>query len=218
MKFRSQKEFIFKKERVLNRINSNIIESLLGVRLCSKNCKVAHSCVTLYHPMDCSLQASFIHVISRQEYWSGLPFPSPGVCVKLLSRVWLFAAPWTVVYQAPPSMGFSRQEYWSGLPFPSPADLPYSRIKPGSPAFQADALTSESPGKPKNCKNMYLLYFYISMIILLLPLFYREGNWGIEIFSINCFKSQLVTGRSRNLSQAVWLQSPQFQRLLYTNF
>ena len=30
------------------------------------------------------------------------------------------ATPWTVAYQAPPSMGFSRQEYWSGLPFPSP--------------------------------------------------------------------------------------------------
>ena len=23
--------------------------------------------------------------------------------------------PWTVAYQAPPSIGFSRQEYWSGL-------------------------------------------------------------------------------------------------------
>ena len=39
---------------------------------------------------------------------------------KLLSRVRLFATPWTVAHQAPPSMGFSRQEYWSGLPFPSP--------------------------------------------------------------------------------------------------
>ena len=37
-----------------------------------------------------------------------------------LSRVRLFATPWTVTYQAPPSMEFSRQEYWSGLPFPSP--------------------------------------------------------------------------------------------------
>ena len=36
-----------------------------------------------------------------------------------LSRVWLFATPWTVAYQAPLSMGFSRQECWSGLPFPS---------------------------------------------------------------------------------------------------
>ena len=30
------------------------------------------------------------------------------------------ATPWTVAYQAPPSMGFSRQECWSGLQFPSP--------------------------------------------------------------------------------------------------
>ena len=44
--------------------------------------------------------------------------------VKSLSHVQLFVTPWTVVYQAPPSMGFSRQEYWSGLPFPSPGDLP----------------------------------------------------------------------------------------------
>ena len=31
-----------------------------------------------------------------------------------------FGTPWTVVRQAPLSMGFSRQEYWSGLPFSSP--------------------------------------------------------------------------------------------------
>ena len=36
--------------------------------------------------------------------------------VKSLSRVQLFATPWTVDYQAPPSMGFSRQECWRGLP------------------------------------------------------------------------------------------------------
>ena len=38
---------------------------------------------------------------------------------KLLSRVRLFATPWTAAYQAPPPLGFSRQEYWSGLPLPS---------------------------------------------------------------------------------------------------
>ena len=52
----------------------------------------------------------------------------------------LFATPWTVTHQAPPSMGFSRQEYWSGLPFPSPGDLPDPGIKPGSPALEVDAL------------------------------------------------------------------------------
>ena len=45
-------------------------------------------------------------------------------------------------------MGFSRQEYWSGLPFPSPGDLPDPGIKPGCPALEADALTSEPLGKP----------------------------------------------------------------------
>ena len=37
--------------------------------------------------------------------------------MKSLSHVRFIATPWTVVYQAPPSMGLSRQEYWSGLPF-----------------------------------------------------------------------------------------------------
>ena len=57
------------------------------------------------------------------------------VKVKSLSCIRLFATPWTVAYQAPPSMGFSRQEYWSGLPFPSPGDLPDPGIEPGSPAL-----------------------------------------------------------------------------------
>ena len=49
--------------------------------------------------------------------------------MKSLSRVRLFATPWTVAYQAPLSMVFSRQEYWSGLPFPSPGDLPDLEIE-----------------------------------------------------------------------------------------
>ena len=62
---------------------------------------------------------------SRQEHWSGLPFPSP----MHESEKWKCnrsvisnssATPWTTAYQAPPSMGFSRQEYWSGVPLPSP--------------------------------------------------------------------------------------------------
>ena len=64
------------------------------------------------------------------------------VIVKSLSCVWLFATPWTVAYQASLSMGFSRQEYWSGLPFPSLGDLPDQGIEPGSPALEADSLTS----------------------------------------------------------------------------
>ena len=66
--------------------------------------EVAQSCPTLCDPVDCSLPASL-------------------------------------------SMGFSRQEYWSGLPFPSPGDLPDLGIEPRSPTWEADALTSEPPGK-----------------------------------------------------------------------
>ena len=58
------------------------------------------------------------------------------------------ATPWTVAYQAPPSMEFPRQEYWSGLPFPSPGDLPNPGVKSVSPTLQADSLPSEPPGKP----------------------------------------------------------------------
>ena len=68
--------------------------------------------------------------------------------MKLLSRVWLFATPWTVASQAPPSMEFSWQEYWRGLPWPSPGDLPDPGIEPRSPTLQADALPSEPPRKP----------------------------------------------------------------------
>ena len=84
---------------------------------------------------------------SRQEYWSGLSFLSPGdlVKVKSLSHVQLFVTPWTVAYHAPQSMEFSRQKYWSGLPFPSPGDRPNPGMEPGSPALQADALSSEPP-------------------------------------------------------------------------
>ena len=75
--------------------------------------------------------------------------------VKSLSRIQLFAIPWTVAYQAPSPMEFSRQEYWSGLPFPSPGHLPDPGIEPGSPALQTDSLPSEPPGKPyKAIKNI----------------------------------------------------------------
>ena len=43
-----------------------------------KESEMAQSCPTLCNPMDCSLPGSSTHGISRQEYWSGLPLPSPG--------------------------------------------------------------------------------------------------------------------------------------------
>ena len=48
------------------------------------------------------------------------------------SHVLFSATLWTVVCQAPLSMGFSKQEYWSGLPCSPPGDLSYPEIEPVS--------------------------------------------------------------------------------------
>ena len=68
--------------------------------------------------------------------------------VKSLSHVRLFVTPWTVAYQAHPSMGFSRQEYSSGLPFPSPGDLLNSGIEPGPPMLKVHTQLDEGPETP----------------------------------------------------------------------
>ena len=65
-----------------------------------------------------------------------------SACQWVLSHVRLCNL-WTVVCQAPLSMGLSRQEYWSGLPFHPPKDLTDPGIKlasPASSALQADSL------------------------------------------------------------------------------
>ena len=86
--------------------------------------KSLQSCLTLCDPIDGSLPGSPVPGIlqARTLEWVAISFSNAWkwkVKVKSLSRVQLLATPWTVAYQAPPSMGFSRQEYWSGLPLPS---------------------------------------------------------------------------------------------------
>ena len=82
-------------------------------------------CPTLCDPRDGSTPGSPIPGIlqARTLEWVAISFSNAWKWkekVKLLSRVWLLATPWTAAYQAPPSMGFSRQVYWSGVPLPSP--------------------------------------------------------------------------------------------------
>ena len=81
------------------------------------------------------------------------------------SHIQLFATLWTVALQAPLSMRFSRQEYWNGLPFPSPGDLPDPGIKPRSPTLEADALTSEPPGKTLLSKLVYVCMCQVTSVI-----------------------------------------------------
>ena len=87
------------------------------------------SCVRLLAtPWTAAYQAPLSMGFSRQEYWSGVPLPSPSL-----------------------SIGFSKQEYWSELPFPFPGHLPdpgIARESLAAPALQADSLPLNHQGSP----------------------------------------------------------------------
>ena len=99
------------------------------------------------NPWTAAYQAPLSMGFSRQEYWSGLPLPSP---------ILLFAILRTIALQASLSMEFSRQEYWSGFPCPAPGDIPDPGIETKSPALQADSLPTKPTGKP-----IYIVYLYL---------------------------------------------------------
>ena len=97
------------------------------------------------HPAPLSLG------FSSQEYWSGLPFPSPmHACVlSHFSHVWFCVTPWTVAHQTPLSMGFSREEYQSGLPSP-PLSSWSNPCLLCLPALAGGYLPPVPPGKPRD--------------------------------------------------------------------
>ena len=113
--------------------------------------------------------------------------------VKLFSHVWLFEIPWTVAYQAPPSMEFSRQDYWCGFPFPSAGDLPNPGIEPRSPALQADALPSEPPRK----SFLFLFLF-----------FHKTGFKKNSHFTVSLFSSKWLRCTPKMVRK--WSPSPSF--------
>ena len=87
--------------------------------------KSLQSCPTLCDPIDGSPPGSPVPGIlqARTLEWVAISFSNAWKWkgkVKSLSRVRLFATPWTEAYQALLPLGFSRQEYWNGVPLPSP--------------------------------------------------------------------------------------------------
>ena len=95
------------------------------------------------------------------------------VCTQLLSHVLLFAAPWTLVCQAPLSMEFARQEYWSALPFPTPEDLSNPGIEPLSPELAGGFFTTSIPGKPLAINSCLIPSFKHLKVLSTTP---GEGN------------------------------------------
>ena len=124
------------------------------VRLCATPQMAAH-------------QAPLSLGFSRQEFWSGSPFP-PAMHVCMLSRfsgIWLCATLWTAAHQAPLSMGFSRQECWSKLPFPSPQEMATEAEKnEWHPYQRATRTSSVNPGCPEN-NGAWVYHLYIFLHI-----------------------------------------------------
>ena len=155
------------------------------------------------------------------------------VKVKSLSPVRLFGTPWTVAYQAPPSVGFSRQEYWSGLPFPSPGDLPNPGIEPRSPALLADALPSEPPGEVRGYEDAFKVgkvqFWTFSRISVPSPRVPQplcvwtkvfkntlpNPSWPLHLIVTNpgVFRSQCHLGESTEPSRVTETQQPLQTRL-----
>ena len=130
-------------------------------------------------PKECKPDHHLIqHILSRPGIFLPTPcFIKEKEREKSLSHVRLFATPWTIAYHAPLSMGFSKQEYWSGLPIPSPKDLLDPGIKPRSPALQADALSSEPPGKSSFIKTSPLL-LRTNMFFIPLGINWARKRWS----------------------------------------
>ena len=92
-------------------------------------------------------QALLSMEFSRQEDWSGLPFPPPLHTVRekessVTQLCPTLCDPMDCTLPAPLSIEFFRQEYWSGLPCSPSGDLPNPRIEPRSPTLQVDSLSS----------------------------------------------------------------------------
>ena len=67
------------------------------------------------NPPSCPALASLFFIGNEEDVeWTAHQYDL-ACMLSCFSHVWLFATPWAVAGQAPPTMGFSRQEYWSGL-------------------------------------------------------------------------------------------------------
>ena len=75
----------------------------------------------------------------------------------LLSRVLLFATPWSLAHQAPLSMEIlqARTLEWVAM-CPPPEDPPNPGMEPACSALQADSLPTEPPGKPSGLRAEHI--------------------------------------------------------------
>ena len=111
------------------------------------------------------------HTKEQRHYFADKRPSSQTEKWKSLSRIQLFATPWTIQ-----SMEFSRQEYWSEWPFPL-ADILNAGVELGFPALQADSLPTKRSGKPPSNQS----YGFSSSHVWMWELDHKESwvlkNW-----------------------------------------
>ena len=158
-------------------------------------------------------QAPLSMEFSRQEYWGGLPFLSPGdfpkVKVKLLSHIWLFVTPWTIAYQSGNPHGIlqARILEWVAISFSRGSSRPrdQTRVSCVSCTGRQDSFTTEPPGKPV-CHNIhkYILHLCkympdsLTVPISLIKLYNHLGT-SVPFWSL------LYVGLAINLFLKMWV-------------
>ena len=91
---------------------------LLQCRKVKSECEVAQSCPILSDPIDCSRKPPPSMGFSRQEYWSGVPLPSPWFCFLSISKlnIALNLYPCHPSSDYSPLLGCTSRTHLSGLP------------------------------------------------------------------------------------------------------
>ena len=131
-------------------------------------------------------------------------------------------AVWDSMDCSPPGFsvhGFFRQEYWGGLSFPSPGGLPNPGTEPGSPALQADTLTSEPLGLPR-FKGLDLIDRVPDELWIEVHDIVQETGLKTIPMEKKCKKAKWLSGealqialksRTTKPSPAIWLRGQQLR-------
>ena len=128
---------------------------------------------------------------SRQEHWSGLPFPSPMHESEKWKWKWsrarLLATPWTAAYQAPPSMGFSRPRVleWGAIAFSAISLYYYKIIKVRSENWHK---LSHEKAQMK-LKSVYIFFYQSSLESTCI--FCWTGQWA-ELYLLFAKKANQI--------------------------
>ena len=182
----------------------------------------SHMSIFPMKPFGISIIATVKPLSDSSNIW--VLFESCAYVLSHVSCVRLLATLWTLVCQAPLSVGFSRQEYWSGSPCPPPGDLPDLGVKPTSlisPALAGEYFaTSTTREAPTSITDIYIQVHNFNQILdslrfsqvteialricLVLPCLPSPSQRMIPYFSYIFFNGLSLTPRPTPTKLPIW--------------